>query len=337
MKKLDLLIDMDGVCAELVDPILAEHNLRFGTSYKESDIKTYDGITKLNPGGMPFFQEMLVRPGLIRNLKPIDGACEALKKLSDAGHKIFIVSAVPTGISFDEKKEWLKEHLSFIPKENFVAVESKYQIRGNVLLDDAPHHIHDFAETKRLAVVFDKPWNQEVQSTRFIARISTWAHFAELVLEGIVEKRLEEPAGPDIEVLWAGPDSSIAPRYMTQGSVGADIRSAISWIIDPGKMGTIHTGIHIVVPEGYEAQVRLRSSLGRRQLTIPHGLGTIDSDYRGELFVTIHNLGTEPQLIEDGDRIAQLVFAPIVRASFTRVSVSELPKTDRGAGSTGRK
>ena len=109
-------------------------------------------------------------------------------------------------------------------------------------------------------------------------------------------------------------------------------------ILAPSERALIETGIAIAIPDGYEGQVRMRSGLAR-----DHGLatlnapGTIDSDYRGEIKVIVANLGTEPVTIERGQRIAQLVMAPVARARF--VASDELPASTReagGFGSTGR-
>jgi dUTP pyrophosphatase len=130
------------------------------------------------------------------------------------------------------------------------------------------------------------------------------------------------------------------PAYATSGSAGCYLRAAIPepMTLGAGERAAIPTGLVAAIPEGYEGQVRIRSGLALR-----HGLiclnapGTIDSDYRGEIKVIAGNTGSEPVTIERGERIAQLVFAPVVRASLDLVS--ELPKTERGAGgfgSTGR-
>ena len=102
----------------------------------------------------------------------------------------------------------------------------------------------------------------------------------------------------------------------------------------PGDRQRVSTGFAIAIPEGFEAQVRPRSGLAlKRGLLVPNAPGTIDSDYRGELQVILMNAGTEPVVIERGDRIAQLVVAPVVRATFEEVE--ELDSTDRGAGGFG--
>jgi dUTP pyrophosphatase len=126
------------------------------------------------------------------------------------------------------------------------------------------------------------------------------------------------------------------PAYATAGSAGCDLRAAIEapLLILPGGRTRVPTGLAVAIPEGYEGQVRIRSGLAHdKGLAVVNAPGTIDSDYRGEIRVIIANLGSEPVTLERGERIAQLVFAPVARASFERVA--DLPKTHRGEGGFG--
>lgn len=126
------------------------------------------------------------------------------------------------------------------------------------------------------------------------------------------------------------------PAYETPGAAGMDLRAAVDVPVTlvPGARTLIPTGFSIAVPEGFEAQVRPRSGLALKQgLSIPNAPGTIDSDYRGEVKVILINLGQEPALIARGDRIAQLVIAPVARADI--VEVATLDETARGAGGFG--
>ena len=131
------------------------------------------------------------------------------------------------------------------------------------------------------------------------------------------------------------------PAYATPGAAGCDLRAAIEapLLILPGGRARVPTGLAVAIPEGYEGQVRIRSGLAHdKGLAVVNAPGTIDSDYRGEIRVIVANLGSEPVILERGERIAQLVFAPVSRAKFERVA--DLPKTHRGEGgfgSTGRK
>lgn len=129
------------------------------------------------------------------------------------------------------------------------------------------------------------------------------------------------------------------PQYATPGSAGADLYAAVAEpvVLNPGERLRISTGIRIALPPGYEAQVRPRSGLADRYgLSMVNAPGTIDSDYRGVIQVILINLGQEPFTIRRGDRIAQLVVAPVARAVWQEVR--ELPITERaegGFGSTG--
>jgi len=130
------------------------------------------------------------------------------------------------------------------------------------------------------------------------------------------------------------------PRYMTAHAAGLDLNAALDRPIDiaVGQRAAIPTGLAIKLPDGYEAQVRPRSGLARDHgMTLVNAPGTIDADYTGEIVVLVINHGDRAVRIEPGDRIAQLVVAPVVQAEL--VEVSELPATARGSGgfgSTGR-
>ena len=130
------------------------------------------------------------------------------------------------------------------------------------------------------------------------------------------------------------------PSYATPGSAGCDLRVAVSepLTLVPGARALVPTGIAVAIPDGYEGQVRMRSGLAiRHGLTLLNGPGTIDADYRGEIRVILANLGSEPVTLSRGDRIAQLVIAPVVRARLERAdSLSETKRHDGGFGSTGR-
>lgn len=131
-----------------------------------------------------------------------------------------------------------------------------------------------------------------------------------------------------------------APEYKTEGSAGADLCAWLEapMILEPGSRALVATGLRIQLPAGYEAQVRSRSGLAANYgISCLNSPGTIDSDYRGEIKVILHNHGAEPYTVSDGDRIAQLVVAPVSRARFT--VTGRLADTGRGSGgfgSTGR-
>ena len=131
-------------------------------------------------------------------------------------------------------------------------------------------------------------------------------------------------------------DSGIYPEYETEGSAGMDIRAYIDEpvIIKPGERKLIPTGLRIQLPAGYEAQIRARSGLAiRNGITLINAIGTIDSDYRGEIKVGLVNLSDEDHVIENGDRIAQMVIAEYKRAVLELAE--DLEETERGSGGFG--
>jgi dUTP pyrophosphatase len=124
------------------------------------------------------------------------------------------------------------------------------------------------------------------------------------------------------------------PAYATSGAAGMDVVSAEDMTLAPGARHAVATGLAMAIPQGYEIQVRPRSGLALKHgITVPNTPGTIDSDYRGELKVILINLGTEPFVIARGDRVAQLVLAPVVQAAWNEVI--DLDATERGAGGFG--
>jgi len=128
------------------------------------------------------------------------------------------------------------------------------------------------------------------------------------------------------------------PAYQSADAAGLDLLAAVPsdtpLILPPGKYAMVPTGLTIALPSGYEAQVRPRSGLAAKHgVTIVNAPGTIDSDYRGELVVLLVNLGREPHVIKPGDRIAQLVVAPVVQASVEEAE--SLSDTTRGSGGFG--
>lgn len=132
----------------------------------------------------------------------------------------------------------------------------------------------------------------------------------------------------------AGGEGLPLPGYATQGAAGMDLRAAAERTLKPGERCLMPTGFAVALPEGYEAQVRPRSGLAiHHGLTVLNAPGTIDCDYRGEISVPLINHGASTFAIRRGDRIAQLVLAPVARASL--VEVDGLDETARGEGGFG--
>lgn len=148
----------------------------------------------------------------------------------------------------------------------------------------------------------------------------------------------------EIAIAWdEGADRTLGlPDYATEGAAGADLRANLPdrgrMVLAPGARALVPTGLLLAIPQGYEVQVRPRSGLALRHgITLPNAPGTIDSDYRGPLGVIVLNAGEAAFEIAHGDRIAQMVVAPVLRATFREAEA--LPGTARGAGgfgSTGR-
>jgi dUTP pyrophosphatase len=124
------------------------------------------------------------------------------------------------------------------------------------------------------------------------------------------------------------------PAYATDGAAGMDVLAAEEVTLAPGGRHAVATGLAVAIPHGYEIQVRPRSGLALKHgITVPNTPGTIDSDYRGELKVILINHGAAPFEVRRGDRIAQLVLAPVTRATWLKVD--ELDDTARGEGGFG--
>ncbi len=126
------------------------------------------------------------------------------------------------------------------------------------------------------------------------------------------------------------------PEYKTAGAAGADVCALVdsSVELNPGDKALIGTGLFFAIPDGYEIQVRPRSGLAAKNgVTVLNSPGTIDSDYRGELKVILINHGKEKFTVNKGDRIAQIVAAPVTRAAFS--VVESLDQTERGSGGFG--
>jgi dUTP pyrophosphatase len=144
-----------------------------------------------------------------------------------------------------------------------------------------------------------------------------------------------------LEVAVKKKEGVTLPVYATESSSGLDLAAFLDEpvMLEPLARALIPTGIHISIPEGFEAEIRPRSGLAHKfGITVLNTPGTIDSDYRGEVMVLLINLGDKPFQIDNGDRIAQMIFKSVVAIEW--IPVEELPDTTRGQGgfgSTGRK
>lgn len=136
-------------------------------------------------------------------------------------------------------------------------------------------------------------------------------------------------------------ERAVVPTYGTQYSAGADLYALLEndVVIQPGETLLIHTGISLEIPEGYAGLIYARSGLASKKGLAPaNKVGVIDSDYRGEVMVALHNHSNVPQAVSDGERIAQLVIAPFLKAQFNLAdNLSETVRGEGGFGSTGNK
>ena len=145
-------------------------------------------------------------------------------------------------------------------------------------------------------------------------------------------------ARPTLRLHRLRPDAKL-PRYATAGAAGLDLHAALDapLTLKPGARAAVPTGLALALPPGHEGQVRPRSGLARRHgVTVANAPGTIDEDYRGELQVLLINLGEREVVLAPGDRIAQLVVAPVVQVEVEEVAdAGALGDTERGAGGFG--
>ena len=143
--------------------------------------------------------------------------------------------------------------------------------------------------------------------------------------------------GLQIDVMRISPprgDPLPLPSYATEGAAGVDLRADLAVTLGPGERALVPTGLSLAIPPGFEGQVRPRSGLALREgITCLNSPGTVDSDYRGEVAVILVNLGQKTVTLQRGERIAQLVFAPVSRAELREGD--SLPPTRRGPGGFG--
>ena len=128
-------------------------------------------------------------------------------------------------------------------------------------------------------------------------------------------------------------DDKCKPEYKTKGAAGADLKSTLHITLAPGASHMIATGVSMAIPDGFVGLVFPRSGLANKGITLKNAVGVIDSDYRGELMVSLVNNSYETVEINKGDRVAQIVFLPVTQFPF--ISVDKLPETIRGTGGFG--
>lgn len=158
-----------------------------------------------------------------------------------------------------------------------------------------------------------------------------------MYLTDIVLNRKGNTVKTIVDIRMINNSDNPSPSYQTEGSSGMDLHAYLEdgpIIIKPGQIIPINTGIHIEIPEGFEGQVRSRSGLSTKHgIAIVNGVGTIDSDYTGNISMPVINLSKESFVIDNGMRIAQLVICPVARANI--ILTDRITQTDRGTGGFG--
>ncbi len=133
-------------------------------------------------------------------------------------------------------------------------------------------------------------------------------------------------------------ENAKTPVYMSDGAAGADVYASEDIVINPHDTKLVHTGIYMEIPEGFECQIRPRSGLAlKHNLIILNSPGTIDSDYRGEVMIIMHNMSDKHYTIKLHDRIAQMIFAPVMKAQFIESGISDTVRNSGGFGHTGKR
>jgi dUTP pyrophosphatase len=140
----------------------------------------------------------------------------------------------------------------------------------------------------------------------------------------------------DVPIVNCSLEGGFLPEYQSEGASGADLRALLpeDLVLKPGMRALVPTGIRVQIPRGLEGQVRPRSGLALTHgITVLNSPGTVDSDYRGEIKIILINLGESDFRVRNGDRIAQMVFSPVVRVSFQRQD--QIASSRRGSGGFG--
>jgi len=144
---------------------------------------------------------------------------------------------------------------------------------------------------------------------------------------------------PEVKILNLSPNPN--PEYQTEGAAGFDLAVAWDITVEPHGSVLVPTGLHMIIPEGFEGQLRLRSSMYKKGIVMPNAPGTIDSDYRGEIFIAVRNLDEYPIHFKVGDRIAQMVIKEVPKTTLRFLNPDQFASAEvtargsKGFGSTG--
>lgn len=186
-----ILLDQDQVLCQWTERVLEWFNRDYGTSIKITDVKDWGLAKTLGPAGRDFIRSCMRWPEFYTRLDPVPGAIEGTEWLLNRGHEVRIVTAVPAsaGIAYHGKQQWLRDRMPFFELDWFVAHQLKWEVEGDLLLDDGPHNIKGFMERNRKVAVFDCPWNKDVVGTW---RVRDWQHFKELIRHLEEEKEIQD-------------------------------------------------------------------------------------------------------------------------------------------------
>jgi 5'(3')-deoxyribonucleotidase len=178
-----IVLDQDEVLCEWLNTVLKWYNEDRGTTYTRADVTQWDVISCL-PNSRDFLRSILRYPETYRDLEPVPGAIDGVKKLIDDGHDVVIATATPkfAGISFHGKLEWIRRNMPFFDLDNFVSIKRKDLLvrQGAVLLDDGPHNLEAWAKSGGYAVAYDHAWNHR-EIPGLSARVTDWKAFLELI------------------------------------------------------------------------------------------------------------------------------------------------------------
>lgn len=173
-----ILVDLDGVCADLLSVWLERYNKDHGENLTVSDITTFYISECVKPEHANLIKNYLNEPGLFRRLPIYPNCYTALRTLQDIGHELFIVTNTPYSsvTGFHDKWQWVSDNLPFIPRDNFFSTALKHMVRGDLLVDDYCRNINHFPGK---TCVIDYPYNQGARATW---RVSDWKEFIEKVI-----------------------------------------------------------------------------------------------------------------------------------------------------------
>lgn len=174
-------LDQDQVICKWVERVLEWYNEDYKTAFTRDDVKNYWAMESiLGVQGKPYLRSCMRYPRLYDDLDEVPGAIAGIKALMDRGHDVLIATAIPAcaPVAYQGKLEWIRRRMPFFPVKNFIAIQRKDVLTGDLLLDDGPHNIDAWNKTNRTSVVFDCPWNQDTKGT---FRVKGWEEFVELV------------------------------------------------------------------------------------------------------------------------------------------------------------